>query len=221
MSTTLDNLSGFWIPDTDYVYGKNREKYNLDNTQTLAIQMRLMVTVNKINPSCYMISKILDVVPKGVLKISMKADDFNEKRDNRDLFVCDYYTNSGDITIVEPSGSEDPEKTSLIEYMIVNADDELEPATAPESLDVGQTYYYSALFSSEGITAQWRIRLIGDESESDRIALERLMVIRDVDTNTISLRPGKAAKIKGRSFKLEVCDINGEYESNIEVEVSA
>lgn len=214
-------MAGFWLPDTHFIYGINREKYNLDNTQTLNIQDRLMVTVNEINPSCYMISKILDVVPKGLLKLSMKLDDFDPKRDCIEHKVCNYYSSTGDIVVDEPVGSDDPAKTSTISYMEVNSDGELEEATAPEYLDIGHTYYYSATFSDENVHAEWRVKLIGDEDESERIALERLMVLRDVNDKTISLRPGKSSRIKGRRFQLEVCDLNGDYESNIEVEVSA
>ena len=214
-------MAGFWLPDTRYVYGDKCAEYHLDNTQTLSIQTRVAVTVNKINPNCFMLSKILDVVPKGILKISMKADDWNPKRDNLELLVCDYYNDTGDIVVDEPVGSDDPAKTSTISYMEVNSDGELEEATAPEYLDIGHTYYYSATFSDENVHAEWRVKLIGDEDESERIALERLMVLRDVNDKTISLRPGKSSRIKGRRFQLEVCDLNGDYESNIEVEVSA
>lgn len=219
--TSLDNLAGFWLPDTRYVYGDKCVEYRLDNTQTLDIQTRVAVTVNEINPNCFMLSKILDVVPKGILRISMKADDWNPKRDNLELLVCDYYNDTGDIVVDEPVGSDDPAKTSTISYMEVNSDGELEEATVPEYLDIGHTYYYSATFSDENVHAEWRVKLIGDEDESERIALERLMVLRDVNDKTISLRPGKSSRIKGRRFQLEVCDLNGDYESNIEVEVSA
>lgn len=222
-TTGLDNLSGLWLPDTAYVYGDNREKYGLDNTQTLDIQMRVMVTVNEINPNCYMLSKILDMVPKGVLKISMKADDYNVKRDNVALKVCDYYNDSGDIVIDPPVKEDDPDKTSTISYMAINADGELEPATLTTKLDIGNTYYYSSEFTPSGPEAHWRIQLVDEDSEyseSDRLALERLMVIREIDDHTISLRPGKSNRIKGLKFRLIVADVNGDYESTIEVEVN-
>lgn len=177
--------------------------------------------MNDLHPSCYIVSKILDVEPVGVIKLSLKLDQFNPKRDSVELKVCDYYNDTGDIIVDEPVGSEDPEKTSVITYMEVNSDGELEVATAPATLDVGKTYYYSANFSNNEVKAEWRIKLVGEESDSERILFERLMVIRDVNDTTISLTPGKASKIKGRTFKLEVCDINGDYESNIEVEVSS
>lgn len=181
------------------------------------------MTVNDLHPNCYMISKVLDMVPKGVLKLSMKQDDYDEKRDNVTLRVCDYYNDTGDVIVDEPVGTGDPCFTSEIVSMMVNTDGELEPSNVPEhSLSIGKTYYYSATFSDENITAQWRIRLVDDDekyTEKERLELERLMVIRDVDSTTISLRPGKSNRLKGLHFTLIVCDINGEYESTYDVEV--
>lgn len=201
------------------MYGDKCKEYHLDNTQTISIQTRVAVTVNEINPNCFMVSKILDIVPKGILKLSMKQDDWNPKRDSLEFLICDYYNDTGDITIDEPIGSSDPDKTSEIVYMAVNADGELETAAAPTILNIGETYYYSAIFSDENVATEWRIKLVDPIDETERVALERLMVIRDVDKRTISLRPGKSSRIKGRKFQLEVCDVNGDYESVIELEV--
>jgi hypothetical protein len=222
--TSLDNLTGFWIPNTYYLYGDKLKQYNLVDTRTLSIQKRIMMTVNDLHPNCYMISKVLDMVPKGLLKLSMKQDDFDAKRDNIALKVCDYYNDTGDVVIQEPVGSNDPCLTSEIKYMTVDSDGEMIESASPyTTLVVGETYYWRAIFSDEDVAAQWRIRLIDEDdsyTEKQRLELERLMVIRDVDNTTISLRPGKSNRIKGLKFKLIVCDINGDYESAIELEVA-
>ena len=194
----------------------------LDDTRTVTHQVRSMITVNDINPSCYIVSKILDVEPLGILKLSLKLDEFNPKRDNVALKICDYYSDSGDIIIEEPTGTNDPCKTSTIYYMKVNADGELEQSSEVTMLTIGATYYWAVEFSDEDITAQWRIKLIDDEeqyTEKERLELERLMVIRDVSDTIISLRPGKSNRLKGLSFNLIVCDTDGDYESKIELEV--
>ena len=181
-----------------------------------------MITNNDIHPSCYIVSKILDVEPQGVIKLSLKLDQYNSKRDNIELKVCDYYSDSGDIIVEEPVGSNDPCKTSEITHMLVNTDNELEPSTMITSLVIGATYYWSVTFSDEDVMAQWRIKLVDDNdeySEKERLELERLMVIRDVNDTTISLRPGKSDRLKGKQFKLIVCDENGDYESTINLEV--
>ena len=45
----------------------------------------------------------------------MTQDDFNEKRDNPDLLICDYYNDSGDALIDNPiADPQDEEKVSKI-----------------------------------------------------------------------------------------------------------
>lgn len=178
----------------------------------------MMITHNDINPTCYMVSKVNDMIPPGIIKLTMKLDDFNPKRDNVLLKVCDYYLDTGDIAPAQPSQEPDPEMTSTISYMAINSDGELEEDTAPDALVIGNTYYYAVAFSDGDVSADWRITLVGDDD--DRLALEKLMVLRNIDDHTVSVRPGKSNRIKGRSFVLSVCDANGNYESSIILEVA-
>ena len=219
-TTGIDNLSGAWLPNTHYLYGENLPTFNLDDTRTIAIQMRMMMTINDIHPNCYMVSKVLDMVPKGVLKLSLKQDEYDEKRDNIQLKVCDYYNDTGDIIVQEPEGSNDPCKTSEIYHMMVNKNGELEQDFMISTLTIAETTYWHAVFSDQGVSAQWRIKLVDEATEKERLELERLMVIRDVDSTTISLRPGKSNRLKGKHFKLIACDVNGDYESIINLEVA-
>lgn len=170
-----------------------------------------------------MVSKVLDMAPQGIIKLSLKLDDLDLSRDSVDLLLCDYYNDTGDVVIEKPTPVDpDPEKTSTITYMIVNTDDELESSSEfPTTLDVGKTYYYRAIFSDDNVDGQWRVLLVGDYTEEERIAIERLMVLRIVDSTTVSLRPAKSKKLPGLQFKLNVCDINGDYSSSVDVEVTA
>ena len=222
-TTGLDNLTGLWLPNTYYVYGDKLEEYELFDSRTIAIQTRTMITVNDINPNCYVVTKNGDMHPKGLFKLSLKADDFNPKRDNVALRVCDYYHDTGDIAVIDPPQDPDPYTTSVIHYMVVDADNELTVDDSFPILEIGNMYYYEAEFSDEGVTAQWRIELIDDDgkyTEKERYALERLMVIRDISSTVISIKPGKSNKLKGLRFKLSVTDVNGNYESSINLEVA-
>lgn len=222
-TTGLDNLTGLWLPNTYYVYGDKLEEYELFDSRTIAIQTRTMITVNDINPNCYVVTKNGDMHPKGLFKLSLKADDFNPKRDNVALRVCDYYHDTGDIAVIDPPQDPDPYTTSVIHYMVVDADNELAVDDSFPTLEIGNIYYYNVEFSDEGVTAQWRIELIdedGEYAEKDRYALERLMVIRDISSTGISIKPGKSNKLKGLRFKLSVTDVNGNYESSIDLEVA-
>lgn len=217
-------MTAFWLPDTHYVFGeKGLQKYGLDDTRLITHQQRTMITHNKIHPSCYIVSKIRDIEPSGIIKLSLKLDELDPSRDNIDLLLCDYYNDTGDVVVAKPTPVDpDPAKTSTITYMTINADGELEPsADEITALALGQTYYFTASFSSSNIDAQFRI-ILDDESmsEDERIAIERLMVLRDIDNNTVSLRPAKSKKLPGLKFILNVCDLEGNYSSSINLEVA-
>lgn len=219
----MDNLTSFWLPNTHYIFGDDGiEEYGLTDTRLVTIQQRTMITLNTVHPNCYMVTKVLDMTPKGIIKLSLKQDELDESRDNKDLLLCDYYNDTGDIVVAKPDPDPESPTTSTITYMIVNDDGELEPSSdVPATLDLGQTYYYSAVFSDYGVEAQWRIILDGEYTDEERTALERLMVLRVIDDKTVSLRPAKSKKLGGLKFKLNVCDISGNYDSSVNVEVSS
>ena len=177
------------------------ELYQLSDTRTIKHQMRMMITHNIINPKCYMVSKADDTTPAGLVKLTFKQDDFNPKTDNPSLLLCDYFTDSGDIAV----GDNIPQAgVSKIKYMIINSDGELEESNSQAPvLIIGETYYFSAT------DPQWRIQFVGDYDEDSRITLEKLIVIRQVNDTTISLRPGKSNKLKGLSFILSAGDEDG------------
>jgi len=213
--TALDNITAAWLPNTAYVYGNKMEEYGLCDIRTITIQTRIMISLNDINPNCYMVSKILDMAPQGVLKLTLKQDDYNKRRDNPDIMVCDYYTDSGDITVTEPEPVVSPDKTSTITQVSVTSAG-ITPVSEP--LVVGSTSYFMVEFSDDGIDAQWRISLNGDDTNA--AAIERLMVINQLNDTLISIKPGKSNKVKGRSFTLSVSDPKGDYYSSITVEVA-
>ena len=221
---SLDSLTSFWLPNTHYFLGdEGLEKYNIADTRLVYIGQRTMITLNSIHPNVYMVSKVLDMAPQGVIKLSLKLDDLDLSRDNVDLLLCDYYNDTGDIVVDKPTPiNPDTAKTSTITYMQINADGELEPsADEIPSLALGQTYYFTASFSDVGVDAQFRVLLNDDSlSEEERIAIERLMILDDIDNNTVSLRPAKSKKLPGLKFILNVCDLEGNYSSSINLEVA-
>ena len=218
-SMSSDNLTSSWLPDTHFVYGDKLEELGMCDTRTITHLQRFFFSNNDLDPKIYQITKITDLNPQGIVKLSIKQDELNEKRDNVELRICDYYTDEGDILIDKPSVNiVDSTKTSIIKWMNVNANGELIDGTASR-LQIGQSYYFEVRFSDENIDPQWRIDIIGNYSEKDKEKYIGYMKLTKFDTTTLALKPAKASSLKGKKFILSVSDVNGEYSSSIEVEV--
>ncbi len=216
-----DNLTSSFIPDTYHVYGDKLEELGLCDTRTIMYLQRFFMSNNDLEPKIYQVTKITDINPQGIIKLSIKQDELNEKRDNIELRVCDYYTDEGDIIINEPTKDEtDVTKTSEIRWMTVNDRGELEQGMETE-LQIGQTYYYEVKFSDIGIDPQWRIvpvdETLTDEEKEYYIGL---MKLTKFDSSTLAVKPAKASSLKGRTFVLSVSNTTGEYYSSIELEVA-
>lgn len=184
-----------------------------------------MITNNALDPNCYMTSKVVDMSPQGLLKITLKQDEFNIKHDNADLMVCDYYDDGGESRVAEEKSDEFVNiRTSTFVYAFVNDDGELEEYHDghEEKLQLGKTVYFYVVFSAENIDPIWRIRLLDENNEypdSEKARLEKLMVLNKIDDHFVSLRPGKAGSLKGKKFILSVSDENGDYYSEKIMEV--
>ena len=214
-----DNLTSSWLPDTHFVYGDKLEELGMCDTRTITHLQRFFFSNNDLDPKIYQITKITDLNPQGIVKLSIKQDELNEKRDNIELRICDYYTDEGDILIDKPSVNiVDNTKTSMIKWMNVNENGELLEG-AETKLQIGQSYYFEVEFSDENIDPQWRIDIVGDYSEKDKEKYIGYMKLTKFDTTTLALKTAKASSLKGKKFILSVSDVNGEYSSSIEVEV--
>lgn len=182
----------------------------------------MMITVDQLDPKCYMVTKITDMNPQGIFKVILKQDDFNEKRDNPDLLICDYYNDSGDALIDNPiADPQDEEKVSKINWMKENENGELvvQDDDYTEILSLGKTVYFKVQFSNTTAIPEWNIELLDDVSDSEKARLEKMMVIKKFDSYVISLRPSKANSLIGKHFRLSVSDHEGLYYSYVDLEV--
>ena len=227
MST--DDLVQSWLPDLRYAYEDKLESLGMYDTRTIMHGQRFFMSNNDLDPKIYEVTKIKDINPQGIIKLAIKQDELNEKRDNVELRVCDYYTDEGDIQIDKPIvEAPDNTKSSTITWMIVNDDGELEENIDPtlEVLQIGQTSYFAAKFYNGTdeieVDGQWRIELANTDglSEEDISYYVGLMKLTKFDSSTIALKPAKASSLKGMEFILSVEDIDGQYASSIDVEVS-
>ena len=218
-SMSLDNLTSAFLPDTYHVYGDKLEELGLSDTRTVMYLQRFFMSNNDLEPKIYQVTKITDINPQGIIKLSIKQDELNEKRDNIELRVCDYYTDEGDILIDKPIiDIPDNTRTSTIKWMDINENGELIEGMQSK-LQLGQTYYFEVKFSDENIDPQWRIDLVGDYSEENIEKYIGYMKLTKFDNTTLALKPAKASSLKGKKFVLSVEDINGQYSSSIELEV--
>ena len=218
---SLDNLTSAFIPDTYHVYGDKLEELGLCDTRTIMYMQRFFMSNNDLEPKIYQVTKITDINPQGIIKLSIKQDELNTKRDNIELHICDYYTDEGDIVIDEPVNEmPDTTKTSEIKWMTVNVNGELEQGVETE-LEIGKTYYYEVEFSDTGVDPQWRIipmdTTLTDEEKEYYIGL---MKLTKFDASTLAVKPAKASSLKGKKFILSVSNSIGEYYSSIELEVA-
>lgn len=222
-SMSSDNLTSAWLPDTHFVYGDKVEELGMCDTRTITHLQRFFFSNNDLDPKIYQVTKITDLNPQGIIKLSIKQDELNEKRDNIELHVCDYYTDEGDIRIDKPINNiSDIEKTSLIKWMILNEKGELDYGTS-SPLQIGTTYYFEVEFSSEDIDPQWRIELLDNDnaySEEDSAYYVGLINLTKFDKSTLAVKPGKASSLRGKKFILSVSDSYGEYYSSVELEVA-
>lgn len=235
-STALDTVTASWLPDIYYLFGDNFADYGFDDTRYITHDLRLMLTTNKIHPQCWRITKVNELQPKGILKLVVKEDEFDEKKDNVDLMLCNYYDEDGDV-ITDPIIPEEPdvEKTSTIYSASLNENNELvKNDVLSQSLVIGATSYYIAEFSDNKVSsAEWRVSYVDINEADNELSQERkdyycgLIKISDfgdsigdeITISSISIRPNKVKQLIGKKFLLTVQNHDGEYKSSIELEV--
>ena len=218
-----DNLTSSFLPDTYHVYGDRLEELGMCDTRTVTHLQRFFFSNNDLDPKIYQVTKVTDLNPQGIIKLSIKQDEFNEKRDNTELHICDYYTDEGDVLVNIPTSVvPDINRTSIINWFTLDENGEMIDGLETK-LRLGTTYYFGVTFSEDNIDPQWRIELIDDYNEfndEDKEYYIGLMKLTKFDNTTLALKPAKASSLKGKRFILSVSDINGEYYSSIEVEVA-
>lgn len=212
------------MPDIYYTYGNNLYNLGLSDNRTIMHEQRFMLTNNMLDPKVYQVTKIVDLNPQGVIKLSIKQDELNQKRDNIQLRICDYYTDSGDQKTEIIQKPQTMITSSQIEWMYLNDDGELEPLydRSKQYLYIGKNSYFEYKLPYSDLTSEWNISLIDRASEfneEEKSYYEGLMKLTVMDNVTISLKPGKAHSLIGKRFNLSATDNNGDNHSSIEVEV--
>lgn len=188
-----------------------------------------MITNSDYEPHCYQVTKVQEMVPQGVIKITVKQDDFNENRDNPQLRICDYYTDEGNLLVnIDPAQKpRDIAKfTSTISRQEKNENGELvEMAEQSNLLDKGIASYFVVTFmkgnKQDRVDPEWKITMIDDQDYTqDEIKYyTNLLSVTEFDDSVVGIKPGKAGSLSGKKFRLSVSDKNGNYYSSIDLEV--
>ena len=224
-SSALDNLTSAWIPDTYYTYGNNIYELGLSDTRTIMHEQRFMLTNNILDPKVYQVTKVVDLNPSGIIKLSIKQDELNEKRDNIMLKICDYYNDSGEsnVSFVKDDSMpvvENPE----IKWMQLNSEGELDEVLDDilKYLHIGQSSYFECIPSNVESHLNWNIEFVNVEnhySSEECSHFEGLIKITALKNGVISVKPGRTKKLIGKHYLLSAEDRYGFIRSSIELEV--
>ena len=241
VSTQLDNVTNGWVPDTHYLYGsEGLKRFNLCDTRYMNYGQRFVMSHNKVNPKVYAISKVVDLNPMGVINLTLKQDEWDEKRDNKELLICNYYDDTGETQIIIPEAK--PQDTTLTSYIYtahINEDGELELDLVDQEtrdrdynkLEINGTYYFVAEYYTGTVggeqvieperKSEWKLNLKNTDGLTDAEIkhLDNMMVMETIDDNIISIHPKRAKTLIGHTFTLTVTDITGESRSTMDVEV--
>jgi len=227
----LDNITGAWIPDLYYIYGEKLSEYSFDDPRYFAHDERFMITTNTINPKIYRCTKVVELAPAGIIKLTLKQTEFDPRVDNPDLLLCNYYDRMGEIKPIETEVIDDDQYISHIYLGVVNDNNELEKGEEISDIipiNMGKTVYFITEFYDddyirENVESEYRIEVIDENnvlSDEERIYLEKLVKLTVLDANTISIKVGKSIKVSGTKYKLYIQDKEGHYSSSIELEVN-
>lgn len=214
-----------WIPDTFLIYGDTLPLYDLCDTRYLWHEQRFMLTHNKLDPKVYAVTKVQDLIPQGIIKITLKQDELDDVKDNVDLMICDYYSDIGEVVVKQQTG-DNPRAIGFLWSAIIDEDGVLQKNHEQNHiLHIAQTSYFNCEFflnnKLQDVHAEWRIDYAGNSELTDKEKehLCNLLVMRQIDKTTVSIRPSKANKLIGEKFLLTVQDENGDYPISIELEV--
>ncbi len=77
-TTSPENQTQVWLPTNPI-------------TQTIDYNMRFLISDNTDRPIAWEVSKLEDLFPQGILKITLRQSLYNPNVDNKELMIADYY----------------------------------------------------------------------------------------------------------------------------------
>lgn len=134
--STVESKSAVWLPN------------NID-AKSINVNTRFLISdVGRVPPQAWKVSKLQDVLPVGITKVTLEQDLFNAQKDNAELMVADYYAEAIEPKPIEPLPDEEEPipttGTATISYS----------GTKPTVKVGGSWKSFTATFSTEGVVPQ-------------------------------------------------------------------
>lgn len=203
-STQLDDLTSAWLPDIYSLYGDKCFELGLFDNRMITHGSRFMLSRNVLNPSVYVVTKVKDASPQGLVKLSLKQDEYNDKTDDAELFLCNCRTKEGTSTVDVPK--ESVENNNHIISLQLDDDGLLEAIGTIDyaELHKGEPSFFGINGHTNNPVASWKITLLNRSEDDERPAsyYEKLMRVTTIDDTTIKITPGKANSLIGKQFNL-------------------
>lgn len=200
---SLDNVNQIWLPINDIT---ERIHYLSEDNEE---NQRLIISTLKPNPSVWFVSKIQDLNPRGILKLTYKQTVFDDHTDYVDWetgdMYADYYVN--DITPV------DDEKSTTLTANITALNNHLKLGGSYKLLTVkffDDELDVTSQVMEEITLESWKC-FIGDEEYTDN---ELITWLVQSENNKIKIKIGKDLSLLSKilNVKCIVGDIVGKIE---------
>ena len=188
--TGVDDMTAIWTPTNP-------------DTQTIGYNQRFLISdVGRIPALCYEVSKISDTSPIGLIKFSLAQTPFNDKTDNVELMIADYWASH-----VEPTESDTESEltnSAAITYSGTTA-----------TIKVGGSYKtFTPAFSGEGVVVdKW---LVSDENGDISADAENYII--EYDGEKLKLKVAQNYNLIGTVLIVQVIGSDGST-AEVSVEV--
>lgn len=188
--TGVDDMTAIWVPTNP-------------DTQTIGYNQRFLISdIGRVPALCYEVSKISDTSPLGLIKFSLVQTTFNDKTDNVELMIADYWASS--VEPIESDIESEMINTAAITYSGVAA-----------TIKVGGNYKtFTPIFSGEGVTVdKW---LISDKNGDISADTENYTI--EYDGNKLKLKVALNYNLIGTVLIIQLIGSDGSTaEQSVEV----
>lgn len=196
ISTTVDNITGAWLPENEI-------------TKTIDYDIRFMISRNKKYPKIFKSSKILDTFPQGIIKLTFKQDVYDKHTDyvneNGIGGICDYYSSP----IIPDDYKEKTIKNGTSEILLAKG--------INSNIPIGGNYkqFKYIAYNNNGeeiqIVPEWNFKSIDNSKFTTEI---------DENTGYFKIKADYDLKLIGTTVIIQLSEKDtGNYSSILEVEV--